>query len=116
MEGGAAEERGLGGLWVRFALLAIGHHRADRPHRRGGRRVPDRSGDLVAGARNLRGRREARRAHPISERQVFLISLTILLLLGLLRREKHGVTNIGFEGFLILVLYFGSFAFLLIAG
>jgi len=39
-----------------------------------------------------------------------------VLLLGLLRREKHGVANIGFESFLILVLYFGSFALLLLAG
>lgn len=37
-------------------------------------------------------------------------------MLGLLRREKHGVANIGFESFLILVLYIGSFAFLLAAG
>ncbi len=41
--------------------------------------------------------------------------LTGLLLLGLLRREKHGIANIGFESFLILILYFGSFAFLLLA-
>lgn len=58
--------------------------------------------------------------HAVSERQVYLISLTImltgLLLLGLLRREKYGIANIGFESFLILVLYFGSFAFLLLAG
>ena len=54
--------------------------------------------------------------HAISERQVYLISLTILLtgllLMGLLRREKHGVANIGFESFLVLVLYVSSFAFL----
>jgi cation:H+ antiporter len=40
---------------------------------------------------------------------LFMISLAILLtgilLLGLLRREKHGIGNIGFESFLILVLY-----------
>ncbi len=64
--------------------------------------------------------REGSIYHAISERQVFLISLTVLLtgllLLGLLRREKHGVANIGFESFLILVLYFGSFIFLLTAG
>ena len=64
--------------------------------------------------------REGSIYHAISERQVFLISLTILLtgllLLGLLRREKHGIANIGFESFLILVFYFGSFAFLLLAG
>ena len=58
--------------------------------------------------------------HAVSEQQTFLVSLTVmltgLLLLGLLRREKHGIANIGFESFLILVLYFGSFAFLLLAG
>ena len=32
--------------------------------------------------------------------------------MGLLRREKHGVANIGFESFLVLVLYVVSFAFL----
>lgn len=60
--------------------------------------------------------REGSIYHAISERQVYLISLTILLtgllLMGLLRREKHGVANIGFESFLVLVLYVGSFAFL----
>ena len=64
--------------------------------------------------------REGSIYHAISERQLFLISLTILLtgllLLGLLRREKHGIANIGFESFLVLVLYFGSFVFLLAAG
>ena len=54
--------------------------------------------------------------HAISDRQVYLISLTILmtgiLLLGLLRREKRGIANIGFESFLVVVLYVGSFALL----
>lgn len=44
--------------------------------------------------------------------QVFVIglciSLTSVLLLGLLRREKHGIANIGFESFLILLLYLGG--------
>lgn len=60
--------------------------------------------------------REGSIYHAISERQVYLISLTILLtgllLMGLLRCEKHGMENIGFESFLVLVLYVGSFAFL----
>ncbi len=64
--------------------------------------------------------REGSIYHAISEQQTFLISLTVmltgLLLLGLQRREKHGIANMGFESFLILVLYFGSFAFLLLAG
>lgn len=53
---------------------------------------------------------------PRGGRQTFLISPTItltgLLLLGLPRREKHGIAN---TSFLILVLYSGSFAFLLLA-
>lgn len=51
--------------------------------------------------------------HTISQRQIFIISLTILLtgilLLGLLRREKRGIGNIGFESFLILIFYLGGF-------
>ncbi|MDP8939103.1 MAG: hypothetical protein M3N10_02195 [Actinomycetota bacterium] len=54
--------------------------------------------------------------HAISDRQVYLISLTILmtgiLILGLLRREKRGIANIGFESFLVIVLYVGSFSLL----
>jgi cation:H+ antiporter len=46
----------------------------------------------------------------ISATDVFWVALAILLtgvlLLGLLRREKHGVGNIGFESVLVLVLYF----------
>jgi len=54
--------------------------------------------------------------HAITKSQVFMISLTMLLnailLLGLLRREKHGIGNIGFESFLILILYLGGFLLL----
>ncbi|MEE4376593.1 MAG: sodium:calcium antiporter [Candidatus Competibacteraceae bacterium] len=50
--------------------------------------------------------------HAISQQQVFIIVLTMLLtgilLLGLLRREKSGVGNIGFESVLILTLYLGG--------
>lgn len=46
----------------------------------------------------------------ITATEVFWVALSILLagilLLGLLRREKHGFGNIGFESFLVLVLYF----------
>jgi cation:H+ antiporter len=46
----------------------------------------------------------------ISTSEVFWVALAILLagvlLLGLLRRETHGVGNIGFESVLVLVLYF----------
>jgi cation:H+ antiporter len=47
--------------------------------------------------------------HAGSGRPEFIIVLTLLmtaiLLLGLLRREKHGVANIGFESLLILLTY-----------
>ncbi len=36
------------------------------------------------------------------------ILLTAILMLGLLHREKHGIANIGFESFSVLVLYLGS--------
>ena len=53
----------------------------------------------------------------ISDRQVFVISLTILmtgiLLLGLLQREKYGFANIGFESVLILLLYIGGIGLLI---
>ena len=58
--------------------------------------------------------------HAITGQQVYLISLTILmtgvLLLGLLRREERGIVNIGFESFLILLLYVGSFTLLSFGG
>lgn len=60
--------------------------------------------------------REGSIYHAITDRQVFLISLTALLtgflLLGLLRRERYDIANVGFESFLIVVLYLGGFAFL----
>lgn len=55
----------------------------------------------------------------LTQSQSFIIALTIsmtgILLLGLLRREKHGVGNIGFESFLILILYLGGFSLLFFA-
>lgn len=51
--------------------------------------------------------------HAIATEQIFIIALTMLLtgilLLGLLKREKNGIGNIGFESFLILLLYLGGF-------
>tara|TARA_R110002110_G_scaffold415797_1_gene656205 strand:+ start:27487 stop:28512 length:1026 start_codon:yes stop_codon:yes gene_type:complete len=45
----------------------------------------------------------------IKNTDIFWIALNILLisiiLLGLLRREKHGIANIGFENFLIILIY-----------
>lgn len=58
--------------------------------------------------------------HAITDREIFVVSLTILLtgilLLGLLRREKYGVGHIGFESFLILLLYIGGFVLLFTTG
>jgi cation:H+ antiporter len=55
--------------------------------------------------------------HAITPRQLFLIALTILLigilLMGLIRRQERGIANIGFESFLILVIYVGAAFFLL---
>ena len=48
--------------------------------------------------------------------ELFVIALTIVLtgvlVLGLLRREKHGIANIGFESALVLALYAGGFVLL----
>ena len=56
--------------------------------------------------------------HAITDQQVFIIALTLLLtgvlLMGLLRRERWGIWGIGFESFLVLVLYFGAFTFLFV--
>ena len=58
--------------------------------------------------------------HAITDQQVFVIALTILLtgvlLLGLLRRQRSGIWGIGFESVLVLVLYVGAFALLFMAG
>lgn len=57
--------------------------------------------------------------HAITNEQVFIIALTLLLtgilLLGLLRREKRGILGIGFESFLVVVLYLGAFLTLFMA-
>lgn len=50
--------------------------------------------------------------HAISETLLFWLALTVLmtgvLLMGLIRREEMGVGRIGFESFVILVLYAGA--------
>ncbi len=57
--------------------------------------------------------------HGASQRELFLITTTILmtavLLLGLLIREKRGVANIGFESMIICVIYLGGIIFLNLA-
>lgn len=66
------------------------------------------------------GYREGSIYHAMTEQQVFIIALTLLLagilLMGLLRRERRGAFGIGFESFLALVLYFGAFGFLFVGG
>lgn len=57
--------------------------------------------------------------HAVTEQQTFFIALTIMLtavlLMGLLHREKRGIANIGFESFLVLTIYVGAMAFLLLS-
>ena len=52
--------------------------------------------------------------HAATPTQAFWIALSLLmtavLLTGLLRRQKHGIANIGFESFLVLLLYAGGVA------
>ncbi len=57
--------------------------------------------------------------HHITSTQAFLMVLTIFmvgtLLMGLVRREKRGIANIGFESFVILVTYTGAVIFMFTA-
>ncbi len=54
--------------------------------------------------------------HAITAQPRFIIALTIVLtsvlLLGLIRREKRGIGNVGFEGVLVLSFYLIGFALL----
>lgn len=63
--------------------------------------------------------REGSIYHAVTSFQLFLLALSVLLtgilLMGLVRREKSGIANIGFESFLILVLYVGAMLFLFLA-
>lgn len=58
--------------------------------------------------------------HAVSAQPLFVISLTILLtavlLLGLIRRERRGVANIGFESVAVLAFYFIGVAALVFWG
>jgi cation:H+ antiporter len=53
----------------------------------------------------------------ITQNEIFWLALTILmtgvLLMGLLHRERHGIANIGWESFLVIVLYIGGLGALL---
>lgn len=52
----------------------------------------------------------------ISSAEQFWLAITILmtgiLLMGLLHRERHGIANIGWESFLVLLVYLGSLLFI----
>jgi cation:H+ antiporter len=54
--------------------------------------------------------------HAVTSTQSFWLALSLLmttiLLLGLLRREKGGIANIGFESVLVLILYLGGIVLL----
>lgn len=58
--------------------------------------------------------------HAATDDSMFLLSLTLLLtailLMGLVRREKFGVANIGFETFLVIGVYIGGALLLLFGG
>lgn len=53
--------------------------------------------------------REGSLYHAVTDVQSFWVALSLLmaavLLLGLLRRERYGIGNIGFESVLVLLLY-----------
>ena len=52
----------------------------------------------------------------ITSTEQFWLAITILmtgiLLMGLLHRERHGIANIGWESFLVVLLYIGSLLFI----
>jgi len=56
----------------------------------------------------------------LTQSELFVLALTILmtgiLLLGLLRREEHGIGNIGFESFFLLLLYVCGFLLVFFSG
>ena len=55
--------------------------------------------------------------HAMGARPVFLVNLTILmtavLLMGLLRRQKYGLWNMGFESILLVLVYGAGFAIII---
>jgi cation:H+ antiporter len=56
----------------------------------------------------------------ISDNESFWLAVTVLmagiLLMGLLHRQRHGIGNIGWESFLIALIYVGSLIFITIHG
>jgi cation:H+ antiporter len=57
--------------------------------------------------------------HAVTTTQSFWLTLSLVMsavvLLGLMRREEHGIGNIGFESFLVLVFYLGGVVLLVFA-
>lgn len=64
------------------------------------------------------GYREGSIYHTLTGRHVMIVALatmlTAILLLGLLRRERHGIANIGFESVLVLAIYAGGAALMFV--
>jgi cation:H+ antiporter len=64
--------------------------------------------------------REGSLYHAVSGRQGMLLTLTIvlsgILLLGMMRRERHGIANIGFESALVLIVYVAGMVAVLYPG
>lgn len=60
------------------------------------------------------GYRDGSIYHAIAQRELFLfvlgILMTAVLLLGMLRRQRYGIGRIGFESFIVLLLYLGGVA------
>jgi cation:H+ antiporter len=58
--------------------------------------------------------------HAMGSQQVYVIALALLLtgilMMGMLRREKHGIANIGFESVLIILCYVVAMAILALHG
>ena len=56
--------------------------------------------------------------HAVTKTQSFWLALSLVMaavvLLGLMRREEHGIGNIGFESFLVLVFYLGGASLLVL--
>jgi cation:H+ antiporter len=56
---------------------------------------------------------------PTGQHRLFIavsILMTAFLIPGMLRRERHGVANIGFESALLLVVYFAAVGWLAAGG
>lgn len=68
---------------------------------------------LVIGVADL-AYRDGSLYHAVTQTQLFWLMITVLLtgvlLLGFLRRERYGIARMGFESFLVAVIYLGAVA------